>query len=282
MGNPMENNDNEKQEKLDKKPQGEPDKNCFTIMPFGGWFDDYYEEIYKPAIEESGLISNRADDLSRSSTIINDIWDFTKSATIVLADLTEKNPNVFYELGLAHALAKPAILVANSMDDVPFDLRALRIVIFDKNKSNWGKILKKKIVKSINEILESPLKSVLPAFLEESNSTTEPPHITRQEKVLLELKNDFDSLRRQVGDIDFSPRITISSPTISSSHTQENITVKTTKEAPKDVIENLIKSGIKKGASDASIIKRLKQYNVRPEKSIRLIKYHRFSDNEAV
>src|SRR5216683_4448543 len=99
---------------------------CFTIMPFGGWLDDYYESIYCPAIEAAGLSPHRADDLFRPGTIVTDIWDYTKRAKLLLADLTGKNPNVFYELGLAHALKKPAILVAESMDDIPFDLRALR------------------------------------------------------------------------------------------------------------------------------------------------------------
>ncbi|UCH95687.1 MAG: hypothetical protein JSV88_02260, partial [Candidatus Aminicenantes bacterium] len=83
---------------------------CFIIMPFGGWFDTYYESIYIPAIKSAGLEPKRADNLYRPSTIVNDIWTYTKKAKIVLADLSERNPNVFYELGLAHALAKPAIL----------------------------------------------------------------------------------------------------------------------------------------------------------------------------
>src|SRR5207237_6250655 len=90
---------------------------CFTIMPFGSWFDSYYETIYVPAIQSAALTPRRADDLYRPSAIVNDIWILTREATIILADLSGKNPNVFYELGLAHALAKPAILVTESMDD---------------------------------------------------------------------------------------------------------------------------------------------------------------------
>src|SRR4051794_9506809 len=95
---------------------------CFTIMPFGDWFDDYYDQIYVPAITTAGLVARRADDLYRPSAIVHDIWEMTCAAKIILADLTGKNPNVFYELGLAHAIAKPAVLVAESIADVPFDL----------------------------------------------------------------------------------------------------------------------------------------------------------------
>ena len=97
---------------------------CFTIMPYGDWFDVYYNKIYAPAIEEAGLISKRADDLYRPSSIVHDIWQYTKECQLVLADLTGKNPNVLYELGLAHAIAKPVILIVESMEDIPYDLRA--------------------------------------------------------------------------------------------------------------------------------------------------------------
>lgn len=138
---------------------------CFTIMPFGGYFDSYYAQVYKQAIECCDLEPRRADDLFRSSSIVSDIWDLTKKAKVILADLTEKNPNVFYELGLAHAITKPAILIAQSMDDVPFDLRGLRIIIYNKNEHNWGEHLKGKIENAIKETLRSPGKAIPTTFL---------------------------------------------------------------------------------------------------------------------
>ncbi|HEX3745946.1 MAG TPA: hypothetical protein VHW09_18520 [Bryobacteraceae bacterium] len=90
-------------------PNPKPKDICFVIMPFGGWLDDYYKAIYRPAIEAANLEPHRADDLFRPSTIVNDIWAYTRKAKLLLADLTGKNPNVFYELGLAHALAKPVV-----------------------------------------------------------------------------------------------------------------------------------------------------------------------------
>ncbi len=178
-----------------KKP---PSSICFTIMPFGGWLDDYYLEIYVPAIKAAGLTPHRADDLFRPSTIVNDIWDYTRKARLLLADLTGKNPNVFYELGLAHALAKPAILLAESMDDIPFDLRSLRIIVYDKNAHDWGTTLKAKITAAIREVVSSPTSAVLPAFLNvtaAAASTT----VTPQQKELLEIRQELDLLKREVG-----------------------------------------------------------------------------------
>lgn len=174
---------------------------CFTIMPFGGYLDDYYLEIYVPAIKAAGLTPHRADDLFRPSTIVNDIWDYTKRARVLLADLTGKNPNVFYELGLAHALAKPAVLLAESMDDIPFDLRSLRIIVYNKNEHDWGATLRAKITASIKEVLASPSTAVLPAFLNVSG-TQSAPTVTPHQKELLEIRQDLDLLRRQVGDGD--------------------------------------------------------------------------------
>lgn len=170
---------------------------CFTIMPFGGWLDDYYATIYRPAIEATGLEAHRADDLFRPSTIVTDIWSYTKKAKLLLADLTGKNPNVFYELGLAHALAKPAILIAESMDEIPFDLRALRIIVYDKNAPDWGKLLRQKVEASIKEVLNAPVTAVLPAFLD-VKTTTPKVAVTPHEREIIEIKQELDLLRRAV------------------------------------------------------------------------------------
>jgi hypothetical protein len=177
---------------------------CFTIMPFGGWFDEYYTSIYKPAIISAGLNPCRADDLNRPSSIINDIWEYTKSANLILADLTGKNPNVFYELGLAHALAKPAILIAESMDEVPFDLQSLRVLVYDKNLPRWGDDLQERITKAIQEVLASPIEAVLPTFLTVSTDSR-PISITQQEKDMLEIKREMDLLRNEFSALRVSP-----------------------------------------------------------------------------
>ena len=171
-------------------------KNCFIIMPFGGWFDNYFESIYIPAIEDANLTPKRADDLYRPGNIVNDIWSYTKDADVVLADLTNKNPNVFYELGLAHAITKPAVLITASMEDIPFDLRSLRVIVYDKNSPDWGEILKQKITKALIETLENPEDAIPPTFLEVTR--TKRIEVTDQEKVVLELKSEIDSLRREL------------------------------------------------------------------------------------
>jgi len=123
-------------------------------MPFGPWPDEYYRRVYVPAIKSAGLIPRRVDDIYQPTVIVQDVWTFTRRCVAVLADLTGRNPNVFYELGLAHAIGKPTILVAESMVDVPSDLRAHRVLLYDKNEPKWGPVLREKIVAALAEILD--------------------------------------------------------------------------------------------------------------------------------
>lgn len=210
---------------------------CFIIMPFGGWFDKYYLDIYIPAIEAAGFDAKRADDLYRPGNIVNDIWSYTKEATVLLADLTNKNPNVFYELGLAHAITKPAVLITASMDDVPFDLRSLRVIEYDKNSPKWGELLQEKITKALLETLKNPKDAIPPTFFEVDN--TEKIKLSPQSKELLELKNEIDLLKREVRSGDIRRRM---SP-------KEQINP--------DEAEFLIKSFLRKGLDEAVIAEKL-------------------------
>ena len=112
---------------------------CFVMMPFGEWFDRYYQEIYVPAIKDAGLEPVRADELFTTGSVVEQIWEQIEKSKLLLADLSGKNPNVFYELGLAHAAKKPVIFTSSAVDDVPFDLRHLRVIIYMKFASQNGR-----------------------------------------------------------------------------------------------------------------------------------------------
>ena len=66
-----------------------------------------------------------------SNVIMDDILKSIESADLVLADLSRRNANVFYEVGICHALHKPVLLLAQSIDDVPFDLRHRRVLLYE-------------------------------------------------------------------------------------------------------------------------------------------------------
>lgn len=116
---------------------------------------------------------------------------------MLLADLTGKNPNVFYELGLAHALSKPVVLITESVENVPFDLRSLRHIVYDKNEPDWGNVLKKGITSAITEVLETPGGSILQTFVDtEKKSGTKKPNLPLKRQVLA-LQNRVEMLTRQ-------------------------------------------------------------------------------------
>jgi hypothetical protein len=140
---------------------------CFVLMPFGGWFDRYYKEIYMVAIKDSGFEPVRADGLFDTGSVMEQIWLQIKKAKVLLADLTGKNPNVFYELGLAHAIRKPVVFVASTIDDVPFDLRHLRVVLYEVQEPGWSDKLKRDIVAHLKGTREEPEKTIPQPFRDE-------------------------------------------------------------------------------------------------------------------
>jgi len=98
---------------------------CFVMMPFGGQLDEAWEDVIRTTVSGVGLKPVRADGIYGTGAIMRDVWIQIVRSRILVADLTGKNPNVFYELGLAHALGRDVVLLSQSMDDVPFDLRHL-------------------------------------------------------------------------------------------------------------------------------------------------------------
>lgn len=146
---------------------------CFVMMPFGTWFDRYYQEIYIPAIRDAGFEPVRADELFTTGSVVEQIWEQIVKAKIILADLTDKNPNVFYELGLAHAAIKPVIFVSSKLEDIPFDLRHLRVIIYEPREPNWGEKLKKNISDYIRNAVKDPGKSIPHPFRNLSKETKE-------------------------------------------------------------------------------------------------------------
>jgi len=163
-----------------------PNENiCFVMMPFDNLSDNYYKQIYKPSIESLGFKFKRADSLFRPSPIIRDIWEYINKSKILLADITGLNPNVMYELGLAHAISKPVIIISDTIDKVPFDLRFLRILIYDVKNVSWANDLAEKIKSSISEILDSPTDAILPVFLNIKPNINETDSISAE---LIEIK----------------------------------------------------------------------------------------------
>ncbi|HYM59369.1 MAG TPA: hypothetical protein VEZ11_00605 [Thermoanaerobaculia bacterium] len=103
----------------------------FVLMPFTDELRPVFDDHIALIANRLGLSAGRADDFFSSRSIVHEIWSAIYSAQLVVADCTGRNPNVFYEIGLAHAIGKKTILISQTLDDVPFDLRHLRSIRYE-------------------------------------------------------------------------------------------------------------------------------------------------------
>lgn len=74
--------------------------------------------------------------------------------------MSNRNPNVFYELGLAHALEKPVVLISSNENDVPFDLHHIRVIYYDVNDPFWGNKLMEKVAENILSAIKNPAEAI--------------------------------------------------------------------------------------------------------------------------
>lgn len=129
---------------------------CFVLMPFTKkWSDRIWNNHLKEIITKCGMQCLRADELY-GRHIIQDIWDKINESRIIIADITGRNPNVCYELGLAHALEKDVIIISQNVKDIPFDLSNYRTIIYQDNSDGYEK-LEKELPKNIENCLFSDL-----------------------------------------------------------------------------------------------------------------------------
>lgn len=135
---------------------GEINNSCFVVMPFSPFFQTQYSQVIQEALKDLNLECIRGDEIYSKQRIMDDIWDSIKKCRLVIAELTGRNPNVLYEIGLAHAIGKPIIILTRNPDDVPFDLKDLRYLFYDINDPFWGENLKKGIKNLVQKVIESP------------------------------------------------------------------------------------------------------------------------------
>ncbi len=103
---------------------------AFVLMPFAAEFDEVYSFLIQDAVASAGFEVRRADDLISQNNILKDVITSIVQSDLIVADLTSANPNVYYELGIAHALNKPVILMTQDIGELPFDLRSYRVVSY--------------------------------------------------------------------------------------------------------------------------------------------------------
>ena len=114
---------------LPVKPPKEAE--IFVLMPFAKDLRPVYEDHIRAVASNLGLSIARADDFFTADSVVSDIWNAINACRVIVADCTDRNPNVFYEIGIAHTLGKPVVLIAQTMDDIPFDVRHYRAIVYE-------------------------------------------------------------------------------------------------------------------------------------------------------
>jgi hypothetical protein len=127
-----------------------PDR--FVLMSFQPELRPVYEDHITKVATQLRLSVKRADDFFTAHAVMQDIWAAICGAQILLADCTGRNPNVFYEIGLAHVVGKPVVLITQNAEDVPFDLKAIRYIQYEYTPRGMS-LFETKLSKTILEIL---------------------------------------------------------------------------------------------------------------------------------
>lgn len=120
-------------------------KTVFVLTPFHSDFEDDYLAI-KKVCSKVGLNCFRGDENYFSSDIFTQILKLITSSSLIIANINGRNPNVMYELGIAHALDKPVILISKSPHEIPIDLKSKRFIIY-KNYSELREKLSYELIK---------------------------------------------------------------------------------------------------------------------------------------
>lgn len=143
-------------------------KECFVICPIGEVDSDTrrhsdltFNYIIKPVVEEFGYSPNRADMVKESGMITTQIIDKIIKSPLVIADLTDSNPNVFYELAIRHVVKKPYIQMIKSNQQIPFDISGMRTILFDVDLEQ-AESAKKELREHIESIQNNNFKPVNP------------------------------------------------------------------------------------------------------------------------
>jgi hypothetical protein len=110
-------------------------------MQFSEKFNALYNNVIRPTCEKFGFEVVRADDIYKSELLIEDITRSIEEASVIIADITPDNPNVFYEVGYEHAIKKPTILLSERQRAaLPFDVSGLRTLFYDNTIGGKGHV----------------------------------------------------------------------------------------------------------------------------------------------
>lgn len=205
-----ETNNNELNDK------GTTNKRCFVMMPISdqgdypsGHFDKVYNQIFKPAIQDAGYIPYRVDENTISDSIINKIFDAVQNCEMALCDLSNRNPNVLYELGLRQAYNKPVVLVCDDKTEKIFDVSGISTVFYKSDRLYENVIdAQEKILASIKSTCEGK-EATLIQVVQATEANYSDVMIDKNESLNIMLQSIIKELRELKRENDFHENINL-------------------------------------------------------------------------
>ena len=190
-------------------------KTCFVIAPIGESgsetrkrSDIVLKYVISPAAEQCGYSALRADQISEPGLITSQVIQHIIDDPLVIADLTERNPNVFYELAIRHALRKPLVQIIKSGEQMPFDVAGTRTIPVDHQDLESVEIAKQEITKQIESLESNPKEVETPIsvavelqFLRQSDNP-EQRSLAELVSSISDIKTEIVNLQKSIGSSD--------------------------------------------------------------------------------
>lgn len=187
-------------------------KNCFVIAPIGEpdsdtrrRSDQVLKHVIRPAVTSCGYHAIRADEIDKPGIITSQVIQHIVSDPLVIADLTERNPNVFYELAIRHALRTPLVQIIRKGDAIPFDVAGTRTIYVDHKDLDSVESAKNEIVDQIRALekdssaLETPISVSLDLQLLRQSEKPEERSLADLVASVTELRSGISKLETKIG-----------------------------------------------------------------------------------
>lgn len=129
---------------------------CFVLMAFESPYTEIYDKVIKPTVESEGFRCIKSDDIFSTTSVIEDIWSNINKASLIIAEISNNNPNVMYELGICHTVGKEVMMITQHPENIPFNFRHLRAYPYRNDIA--GSVEIKKNISSMIQHIKSTRK----------------------------------------------------------------------------------------------------------------------------
>lgn len=191
------------------------EKRCFVIAPIGEpesetrkRSDQILRHVISPALADCGYTATRADQISEPGMITSQVIQHIVDDQLVVADLTDRNPNVFYELAIRHAIRKPFVQLIKKGEQLPFDVAGTRTIYVDHHDLDSVEEAKKEIIAQVHSLendpsnLETPISVSLDLQLLKQSENPEQRSLADVLSVISELRSSVANIEKRLASPD--------------------------------------------------------------------------------